>query len=203
MKRQFLSRIIFATIFSLMLCQSCEKEKGHLGLPKDGDGNTYDTVVIGTQTWLAENLKTTKFNNGGTIKLITDNTEWNEYTLPAYSWYNNDHNTYKDSFGALYNWYAGSLKLLCPDGYHVPSKDEWETLANNLINASETVKQSFKAIYVGWRTAGDGSFSQGLNGSWWVSAPIDHDDIVYRVGLDFAIGTMHKKAGFSVRCIKD
>lgn len=101
------------------------------GTVKDADGNEYKTVKIGSQCWFAENLKTTKFNNGNDIKNITDNGQWANYKNPAYCWYENN-SGYKNEYGALYNWYAASSGKLCPTGWHVPSDDEWTTLENNL-----------------------------------------------------------------------
>jgi uncharacterized protein (TIGR02145 family) len=106
-------------------------EKNNKGLPVDGDGNVYDTVVIGTQTWLKQNLKTTKYYNGVSIPLVTDNTEWSTKTSAAFCWYNND-SKYKENYGALYNWYVVRAGTLCPVGYHVATKDEWTTMINYL-----------------------------------------------------------------------
>lgn len=98
----------------------------------DYDGNIYTTVAIGTQIWMAQNLKTTKFNNGTSIPLVTDNTAWSNLAAPGYCWFNNDV-TCKDTYGALYNWYTVNTGTLCPDGWHLPSDDEWTTLENYLI----------------------------------------------------------------------
>ncbi len=67
----------------------------------DGDGNVYTTVVIGTQTWLKENLKTTKYNDGNAIPNVTNNATWTTTTTPAYAWYNNDEATYKATYAAI------------------------------------------------------------------------------------------------------
>ena len=72
---------------------------------KDADGNTYVTVNIGQQVWIGENLKTTRFNDGKPIPLITDDEKWIALKTPAYCWYNNDEKN-KDISGALYNWYT-------------------------------------------------------------------------------------------------
>ena len=75
---------------------------------KDIDGNIYPIVTIGKQTWMAENLKTTKYNDGTNIPLVTDDKKMQEFT-PAYCWYNNDETANKSRYGALYNWYAVEL----------------------------------------------------------------------------------------------
>jgi len=98
----------------------------------DLDGNYYNTVLIGDQWWMAENLKTTKFNDGTVIPLVTDNSIWDAYTNPAYCWYNNDEATYKPDYGALYNKYSAYSDKLCPTGWHVPSLTEWIVLRDYL-----------------------------------------------------------------------
>ena len=96
----------------------------------DADNNNYTVVIIGTQTWMAENLKTTRYNDNTAIPLVTDNTVWT--TTPGYCWYNNDAATYKDTYGALYNWYTVITGKLAPTGWHVPSDAEWTTLQSYL-----------------------------------------------------------------------
>lgn len=98
----------------------------------DVDGNLYRSITIGTQVWMVENLKTTKYNDGTDIPNIIDNTAWTSLTTPAYCWYNNDI-SYKNTFGALYNWYAVNTSKLAPNGWHVPSDAEWTILDNYLI----------------------------------------------------------------------
>jgi len=106
---------------------------------KDIDGNAYTTVDIGTQVWMVENLRTTKLNDGTKLKadndipLITDNTTWTSLSTPAYCWYENDEETY-GSYGPLYNWYAVNTGNLCPDGWHVASKSEWDAMLQYLID---------------------------------------------------------------------
>lgn len=89
----------------------------------DIDGNYYNTVKIGDQWWMAENLKVTKFNDGTSIPNVTDDSEWEALMLnhlPAYCWYNNDPD-YKDTYGGLYSRGAvESDKNVCPVGWHVP-----------------------------------------------------------------------------------
>ncbi len=93
----------------------------------DYDGNTYHTVIIGNQEWMVENLKTTHYSDGSAIPFISDSTNWGKSSTAAYSWYKNDI-SYKDSYGAFYNWYAVNTKKLCPTGWHVPNDDELTSL---------------------------------------------------------------------------
>ncbi len=97
----------------------------------DIDGNVYHTVTIGTQVWMAENLKTTKFNDGTTIPLVTVDTDWAALTTPGYCWYN-DSVSYEATYGALYNWYVVNTGKLAPKGWHVPTDSEWTVLTTFL-----------------------------------------------------------------------
>lgn len=102
----------------------------------DADGNVYQTVRIGNQVWMAENLRTTTFRDGSKIPHISSIqvsrwTNWDTIPTPAYCWFNDD-TTYKEMFGALYN--ANALNKLAPTGWHVPSSAEWDTLQQFLIN---------------------------------------------------------------------
>jgi len=91
----------------------------------DIDGNIYNTVQIGNQCWMKENLKTITYNNGTPIPNVTDPDEWAGLTTGAYVWYDNDI-SWKDSYGALYNWFTTvDTNDLCPSGWHVPTHDEW------------------------------------------------------------------------------
>jgi len=89
---------------------------------------TYKTVRIGSQVWMAENLKSTKFNDGTFIPIVIDDSIWSHLSSPAYCWYNNDEVNYKSTYGAMYNWYAVKTGKLCPLGWHVPSDEEWKEL---------------------------------------------------------------------------
>jgi uncharacterized protein (TIGR02145 family) len=108
----------------------------------DADGNTYSTVKIGTQVWMGENLKTTKYNDNSLIPFVTDNSAWMALTTSAYCWYNNDI-TNKDVYGALYNSYGVNTNKLCPSGWHVPIEAEFNTLLTYLGSlASERMRES-------------------------------------------------------------
>ena len=114
---------------------SCKKEveqvTGELekGTVNDVEGYVYQTIKIGEQWWMAENLRTTKFNDGENIPLVTENLIWARLSTPGYCWYNNDYLIYGSVYGALYNWYAVNTRELCPSGWHIPSDNEWHNLA--------------------------------------------------------------------------
>jgi hypothetical protein len=92
------------------------------GTMTDIDGNTYKTVTIGTQTWMAENLKVTKYNDGTAIPNVTDETAWSSLTTGAYCNYNNDPSKVA-TYGRLYNWHAVNTGKLCPTGWHVAAEE--------------------------------------------------------------------------------
>jgi uncharacterized protein (TIGR02145 family) len=124
--------LVFATIIA------CDKnddpvEYGHnAGNMKDLDGNVYKTVAIGTQVWMAENLKTTQYNDGIKIKYVTSDTEWMNLSVGAYCNYDNNESNVA-TYGKLYNWYAVITNKLAPDGWHVPTDEDWTILENYLI----------------------------------------------------------------------
>jgi uncharacterized protein (TIGR02145 family) len=172
---------------------------GKTGTLTDIDGNIYPTIGIGNQIWTAQNLSTTKFNNGTSIPLVTSDNEWSSLLLPGYCWYNNDESGYKNSYGALYNWYSINTGNLCPAGWHVPSELEWHTLIYYLgdspgnlpyiestigggkikesgilhwksPNTGATNESGFTALPSGERGY-DGSFYEiGSNAFWWSSS---------------------------------
>jgi uncharacterized protein (TIGR02145 family) len=118
----------------------------------DIDGNVYNTVTIGTQTWMAENLRTTKYNDGTSIPNVTDNTSWTNLSTPAYCWYNNDITTYKNTYGALYNWYTVNTAKLAPAGWHVPTDVEWKTLITYLGGESVAGGKLKEVGTLNWRS---------------------------------------------------
>ena len=218
----------------------------------DGDGNNYPIVQIniakgttdnlvaaeepGTQTWMAENLKTTKFNDNADIPWVIDGILWcqqGEKHLPAYTWYKNSDITYKDTYGALYNWHAVNTGKLCPAGWHVPNDDEWIALVTYLggwsiaggklketgtshwesPNTGATNETGFTALPGGGRNDDGGFFDEiGYLGIFWSSLdfyPYTRAhilDILYNssnAGMNAGIDETSKVRGFSVRCIKD
>ncbi len=97
----------------------------------DIDGNIYHTLKIGDQTWMVENLKTTRYNDGTTILKVEDNSTWKTLSSGAYCYYNNDANM-GIKYGCLYNWFAVQTYKLAPVGWHIPSYDEFDKLINYL-----------------------------------------------------------------------
>ena len=99
----------------------------------DVDGSTYNTVTIGTQIWMKENLRTTKYSDGTPITNIT-NATWGALTTPAYCTYNNTTSADTiNTYGRLYNWYVVNTGKLCPANWHVPTDAQWTTMENYLI----------------------------------------------------------------------
>jgi uncharacterized protein (TIGR02145 family) len=130
--RNFRFYQLFLLVVAFALISSCEKDDND-NVVTDVDGNVYHTVKIGTQVWMVENLRTTRYNDNTPIPKVTDGTVWDTLTTPAYCWYNNDSVTYKEPYGALYNGYAVSTYKLAPDGWHVATDAEWTILENYLI----------------------------------------------------------------------
>ena len=125
--------LVLIAVF-LMFTDSCKKKDDNNTSPptpvtlKDVDGNLYHTITIGTQIWMVENLKTTRYNDGTSIQLVIDNQEWYNRLTPGYCWYNNDPETYKNTYGALYNWFTVKTGKLAPTGSHVPTNADWTIL---------------------------------------------------------------------------
>ena len=116
--------------FSVRCVRDVEIPCGGVPTVTDVDGNVYNTVTIGNQCWLKENLKTRKYRNNTNIPYVADWEDWHNLTTGAYVWYDLDI-TWKEPYGALYNWYATvDANGLCPTGWHVPSDDEWTALTD-------------------------------------------------------------------------
>ncbi len=128
--------ILIISSIIIILTVSCKKEDPEpiLMTLNDIDGNIYQTVLIGEQRWMAENLKTTRYRDGSAIEFPGDDSlEWENNTNGAYAWYNNDPGN-KNIYGALYNWYAvTSDKELCPAGWHVSTSADWARLISYLM----------------------------------------------------------------------
>jgi uncharacterized protein (TIGR02145 family) len=159
----------------------------------DIEGNTYKTVTIGTQVWMAENLKTTMYKDNTPIPNVTDNSAWYHLTTPAYCWLDNLVSN-KDVYGALYNWFTMQTGDLCPTGWHVPTDIEFDTMEGFLglptdsldnygwrglaaqvgsklksatgwaAGSNGTNQSGFSALPGGYRYAEDGTFVRISNG---------------------------------------
>lgn len=200
--------------------------KTYTGSVSDYDGNNYNTITIGTQVWMRENLKVTHYRNGSTIQNITDGAEWIAATSGAYCWYNNSISN-KNTYGALYNFKAvSSADGICPDGWHAPSQSEWEAmiaavgpmhLAGGMLkdttlwispNLGATNSSGFTALPAGSRGWEDGRFTgMGEYGFWWTStenAPFEPVVVLLRFNYEgITLYSNIKRDGFSVRCVKN
>lgn len=152
----------------------------------DVDGNLYHSVIIGTQTWMVENLRTTKYNDNTAIPKVTSGIAWAALTTPGVCTYNNTSNSDTiNTYGRLYNWYAVNTGKLAPSGWHVPTDAEWTTFENYLIangynyDGSITGNNSAKAIatVTGWNassnkgTVGNTDYSAKRNVSGFSALP--------------------------------
>jgi len=197
----------------------------------DSEGNTYKTIYIGTQQWMAENLKVSKYSDGTTIPNITDNNQWENLSTGAWCYYdNNSANNAK--YGKLYNWYAVSKstngnKNVCPTGWHVPTDAEWTVLTDCLggeivaggkmkevgstswysPNSDATNTSLFTGLPGGSRNLnGDYSYIGGY-GNWWSSTEYVTEDawdrFLYSYHGTAGRNSNSKGDGFSVRCLRD
>jgi uncharacterized protein (TIGR02145 family) len=112
----------------------------------DIDGNKYKTVIIGTQEWMGENLKVSKYNDGSTIPNVVDNVEWSKLTSAAFCNYNNS-DSIATIYGKLYNWYAVDTKNLCPTGWHVPTKSEVVKLIISLKGDTLSINGNGQTVF--------------------------------------------------------
>jgi uncharacterized protein (TIGR02145 family) len=193
---------------------------------KDVDGNLYATTHVGKQEWMAENLKTTKFNDGTKIPLVADKKIWSKLSSPGYCWFNNNIDK-KEEYGALYNFYTVSTKKLCPVGWHVPTQAEItnlitflgdQNLAGNRIKedgtkhwkSSITIVNNefeFTALPGGFRLYSGAFSEEGEYGVWWSSTEYESTQ-AWNMGLYFNSTKLYnghdiRQAGFSVRCLKN
>jgi uncharacterized protein (TIGR02145 family) len=216
-------------ILSLVLFISMASTVVRAQTVTDIDGNVYKTVTIFREVWMMENLKTTRYNDSTRIPLVIDNEAWREAT-PAYCWYENFEYANKNTYGALYNWYAINTNKLCPTGWHVSTKKEWNHLLDHLgpmqagwalkergtthwraPNAGVTNSSGFTALPGGYRRSNGVFYGIGLMGYFW-AAPGNFTVIPWYQGWKLSWGyysqvecaNFHKKrVGLSVRCIKD
>lgn len=233
METKFLSIFLITLLFI-----SCNKEDVELMYQEaepvtDIDGNTYKTVKIGDQIWMAENLKVTHFNDGTEIPLLDTDEKWkhpHEYfsDFSGYCWYDNNKSN-KDIYGLLYKGYTIKTNKLCPAGWHIPSLDEWNVLINFLGGdsiAGISLKEkgnahwsihNYEANNISGFTALPGGYRdryaefKGINhvGYWWSSTYSESSTLfLWHIGLsryfnDVSFGGSERIEGYSVRCVKD
>lgn len=191
----------------------------------DVDGNYYPTVKIGTQIWMAENLKTTRYNNGVSINIVTQNSVWSSQDnigSPAMCWQQNNI-SYKYIYGGLYNYHviAETSRNVCPNGWRVPTYNDWVNLQNNIgINASGVLLKSnsgwsqgngtdnyeFNALPGGSRIQ-TGVFRNDVNEGLWWSSSITSTTTARMFSL-YSSNTSYfnyydKGYGASIRCLKN
>ena len=179
-----------------------------LTMVSDAEGFLYKTVLINNKVWMAENLRTKKYNDNSDITPVTDGAAWAALTTEAYCWYENDETTNKPLYGALYNWYAVNDGNLCPTGWHVPTDAEFKTLEMHLgmtqaqadayswrgtdqgtqlkntagwTTGNGTNTGGFTALPGGYRYYFDGGFAgAGTIGYWWTADQASPTNALYR-----------------------
>lgn len=198
------------------------------GTVTDIDGNVYKTIVIGNQTWMAENLRTTHYQNGDAIPNVTDNTTWKDLTTGAYCNYNNTTNLDTiATYGHLYNWYAvADSRNLAPKGWHVPTISDWDRLIDYLggdtiagykmkevgdlhwgsPNESDN-SSGFTALPGGWRYLSKNTNKMAFYSDYWAMPEYNTASAPFLFLFSwnsFMYRDINFKVnGYSVRCLKD
>ena len=200
------------------------------GIMIDIDENTYKTVTIGTQVWMAENLKVTKYRNGDIIGTTTPYTlDISDENIPKYQWAAGGDESNVATYGRLYTYYAiTDTRSIAPDGWHIPTYEEWTTLTDYLknndlgylsgnwhwcyvlfwtndieyYNQITSNSSGFSALASGFRYAGGGFF--GNTAEWWSSTETDLNNAI-RLEFTCGINSLEKdkRFGLSVRCLQD
>jgi len=193
----------------------------------DADENHYTVVTIGSQTWMAENLRATHYHDGGLINNVTDNTTWITLTIGAWCDYSNLASN-GTKYGHLYNWYtANGSRNIAPTGWHIPTDDEWTTLIiylggeniasyklkkvdNNWSSPSGLTNESgFSALPGSYRNGDSGGVFGFIGyGFWWSSTMTTNALYAWSRDMSDYESIVHRangllSSGFSVRCIRD
>jgi len=190
----------------------------------DINGNSYNTIWIGYQLWMANNLKVRTYNDGTPIYKSTNMAQWKSLTIGAYSWYDIDSARYENPYGKFYNEIAMMSNKLCPDGWHVPQDLEWQELIDYLGGSSVAGKKLKEAGTTHWaspNTTIDESGFNALPGGNRLDFMGTYDDSITILGVYWSINNNTKNTlvlqndsgnatlfnfwtlGGSVRCVKD
>jgi len=194
----------------------------------DIDGNVYNTITIGTQVWMKENLKTVHYKNGDAIPTGLDDAQWVATTSGACAIYE-DNSANNTAYGKLYNWYAVvDPRKIAPAGWHVPTETEWTTLTTFLGGSTIAGGKIKEAGLTHWNSPNTGATNSsgftglpggdrypipsygniGIFGYWWSTTETFVDDKAELLGVSIYseqanIYADKKIWGLSVRCIKD
>ena len=194
----------------------------------DIDGNVYQTIKIGNQIWMAENLKVSHYRNGDAIPNVTDDTDWSNLTTGAYSEYDNN-SANVDTYGRLYNWYAvDDSRNIAPAGWHVPTDNEWQTLVDylggnsvaggkmketgtehwNSPNTGATNESGFTALPGGNHDYDSGNYIEMGDYAYFWSATDGDSNFAWTRLLHYQYSIVirsygYKRGGWSVRCVRD
>lgn len=212
----------YVNIGNLVLCSELA-----IGTLTDIEGNVYQTVVIGTQEWMAENLRTSTYSNGEEIPNVTGQSEWADLSSGAWCYFDNDIQ-YEYPFGKMYNWYAVTdPRNVCPTGWHVPSAEEFAALSDYLggdsiaggklkvvgailwngPNAEATNESGFSAVPGGLRNTLGNFESLGSRSFLWSTTDVGGlmgvCRLLYHDLDDFANSTKNLDCGQSIRCLRD
>lgn len=158
--RSFMLKYVGVPILITLSLVCCTNEASE-GVVVDTDGNEYGTVRIGEQLWMAENLKVMHYRDGSTIPNVEDGNEWSNLETGAYSAYENN-SEYASTLGLLYNWYAAmDIRGICPEGWHVPSDEEWMELEIYLGISEDEVH------HTDWRGTDEGGKLKEAGTQYW------------------------------------
>ena len=157
----------------------------------DIDGNSYNTITIGSQEWMAENLKTTRYNDGDPIPLITLDPSKTGPLPAGYCWYQNNEEIFKDMYGAYYNWFAVHTDKVCPSGWHVPTDEEWKILEMFLGMTSE------QADSTGYRGTNEGEKIKETGTFNWVEESLPGSNLSGFTALPGGVASAEGRPNFA------